>query len=62
MIGFEILENELRFINRTDKEVKVYIAPRLKGCLYPVVSILKNFSPNEWFIPSIDRFENACCL
>jgi hypothetical protein len=60
MIGFEILDNEIKFINRNDKEVKVFISPRLKGCLYPVQSILKSFSPNEWFIPNIDY--TGCCV
>ena len=60
MIGFEILDDNIKFINRTDKEITVFIAPRLKGCLYPVSSTIKKFAPKEWFIPSIDY--TGCCV
>lgn len=54
MLSFKILEKSIKFINRTSEPLEVYIAPRLKGSLFPYVSLIRRFNPGEWWVPDFD--------
>ena len=54
MLSFKILEKSIKFINRTSEPLEVYISPRLKGSLFPYVSLIRRFNPGEWWVPDFD--------
>ena len=54
MLSFQILDKAIKFSNNTSSIVKVSIAIRLKGSLYPVFSVSREFKSGEWWVPSFD--------
>lgn len=59
MIGFEFLNNEIRFFNQVDRKIDVNIVPKLRTTLTPVANYFLSFKEkNHWFIPKIDY--NGC--
>ena len=54
MLSFQILDKAIKFINKSSSTIKVSIAPRLKGSLYPVVSTTREFKSGEWWVPIFD--------
>jgi len=54
MLSFQLLEKAIKFSNKTSSTIKVSIAIRLKGSLYPVFSTTREFKSGEWWVPSFD--------
>jgi hypothetical protein len=54
MLSFQILDKAIKFSNNTSSIVKVSIAIRLKGSLYPVFSVSREFKSGEWWVPIFD--------
>ena len=54
MLSFTLLEKAIKFSNKTSSDLDVLIAPRIKGTLYPYVSLSRVFKPGEWWVPNFN--------